>query len=373
MIYLFVILLLLYGVNRYDVRALNPQKSERFYIVLCILFIAIPSFRYNIGGDTPNYAGFFNELPTLGDLNDTIFEQIRFQPGWVYFVSTLKTIWNDFVFQQIVEALFINIIVFRFIKRYSPYIFFSTLVYFLLNYFEYNTEILRESLCVAIGLLIYELWEKKHYIYSAILLFIAFEIHVSALILFFFPIASNLRITKRLYYISIIILLILPSLYMAIPNLRLYATLIFNQEDWVNDNYLIQTFAEELNINFYINHVLRYIFIPFAIIYYLNKRQETKYTGMVYAYSVLQLLSMFSYAFYRFANYFAPFYWIATAMCMVLILKNTPKIRMAIISAFLVVFLYLYQSVQLLYDDYRNRYFYERYIPYVTIFEGKGY
>ena len=161
--------------------------------------------------------------------------------------------------------------------------------------------------------------------------------------------------------------------YIAIPNLELYANLLFNQEDWINDAYLIQEYSDTLSTNYYVTHILKFLVIPFAIIWYVNKKTKFEMTGLVYAYALLQLLSMFSYAFYRFANYFAPFYWIAVSYAIYLLIAKRRKLRTVILGFILILMIYLHQNVQLAWDSTNNQYNYNRYIPYESVFLNEGY
>lgn len=363
-------LLIFIGIFKYDLH--NRYSNTLLWFIGIILFY-IAAFRYYNGGDTLNYATSFKLIPALENITASDYTNFRYQHGYIFFVSLLKSIYNNFLIQQIVTALFVNIVVFRFIRKYSVYAFFTTLIYFLLNYFEYNMEVMRECIAVALGLLAYESIQNKRYIVSGVLIYLAYQFHISALILVLLPFLANINFTKKSFYIIISIAVFIPTIYMAVPNLEYYAIMIFNQDDWTNENYLQQEYNQELSINFYITHILKYIIIPFSLIWYINKRQQIEYNGLIYAFAILQLLSMFSYAFYRFANYFAPFYWIAVSTAMCMLLKENRKWNVAIFIVFLMMFLYMYQSVQLQWNDITNEYFYNRYIPYNSVFFTDGY
>lgn len=372
MIYVFILILLFLGIFKYDLKNIPVNNNILFKFIGFLLFF-IAAFRYYNGGDTLNYVTSFNFIPALENITTADYENFRYQHGYTFFVSLLKSIYNNFLIQQIVTALIVNIVIFRFIKKYSSFAFFTTLVYFLLNYFEYNMEIMRECIAVSLGLLAYENIMNKRYMLAAVFIYIAYQFHVSALILLLIPFLANVAFTKKSFYIILSVSLIIPAIYMAVPNLEQYAMLIFNQEDWVNDNYLKQEYNAALSLNFYITHILKYVIIPFSVVWYINRRQQANYNGLVYVYSLLQLLSMFSYAFYRFANYFAPFYWIALATSMCMLLKENRKWSAAVFSVFLILFLYLYQIDQLQWNDITNEYFYNRYIPYNSVFFTDGY
>lgn len=375
MIYIFVLILIFIGIYKYDLSRQHVllRRNSLFVLIGFILFF-IAAFRYYNGGDTANYVNDFLNMPSFSSLKDFHFDCFRYQKGYIYYVSILKEIWNNFLIQQIVTALFVNVVIFRFIKKYSPVVFLTTLIYFILNYFEFNMEIMRESISVALGLLAYEVMRSKRYILMAVLIYIAYQFHVSALVLILMPLFGLVKYSRKSHVVFLFFAVLLPTLYLAIPNLEYYASLLFaDQEEWAINAYVNQDYNKKLSMIYYITHFLRFLIIPFAAVWYINKYTKFKFTGLVYAYALLQLLGMFSYAFYRFANYFAPFYWIAIAYAIYLLASKFREIRTLVVALTLLVFLYLNQSVQLGWDAKHNRYMYNRYIPYELVFFNHGY
>lgn len=375
MIYIFVLVLILIGIYKYDLtdRLFSSSKKYNLYYTIAFMLFFIAAFRYYNGGDTKNYAEHFLQMPSWVELSKHHFDDFRYQKGYIYFVAFIKGLWDNFIIQQIITALIVNIVVFRFVKKFSPFVFLTILMYFILNYFEFNMEIMRECISVSFGLLAYECLKSRRYILMVILIYIAYQFHISALILTLMPLFAIVKFSKKSFFIVLVVAILLPTLYIAIPNLELYANLLFNQEDWVNDAYLIQEYSDTLSTNYYVTHILKFLVIPFAIIWYVNKKTKFEMTGLVYAYALLQLLSMFSYAFYRFANYFAPFYWIAVSYAIYLLIAKRRKLRTVILGFILILMIYLHQNVQLAWDSTNNQYNYNRYIPYESVFFNEGY
>ena len=375
MIYFFVLVLIFIGIYKYDLtnRLFSSSKKNNLFFIIAFILFFIAAFRYYNGGDTKNYAEQFLQIPSWGELSEHHFDDFRFQKGYIYFVSFVKGLWDNFLIQQILTALIVNVVVFRFIKKYSPFVFLTTLIFFMLNYFEFNMEIMRESISVSLGILAYECFKSRRYVLMAILIYIAYQFHISALILILMPLFAIVNFSKKTFFIVLVVAVWLPALYIALPNLELYANLLFNQEDWVNNQYLIQEYSETLSTNYYVTHILKFLVIPFIVLWYVNKKVKFEFTGMVYAYALLQLLSMFSYAFYRFANYFAPFYWIALSYAIYLLISKQRELRTIILGLILMLMIYLHQNVQFSWDSNNNQYYYNRYIPYESVFLNEGY
>lgn len=375
MIYICVLILTFIGIYKYDLtnRLFSSSKKNTLYYTIAFILFFIAAFRYYNGGDTENYAELFLQIPSWGNLSEHHFDDFRYQKGYIYFVSFVKGLWDNFLIQQILTALIVNVVVFRFIKKYSPFVFLTTLIYFILNYFEFNMEIMRECISVSLGLLAYECLKSRRYIFMAILIYIAYQFHISALILTLMPLFAAIKFSKKSFFVVLVVAISFPALYIAMPNLELYANLLFNQEDWVNDAYLIQEYSDTLSTNYYVTHILKFLFIPYVILWYVNKKVKFDFTGLVYVYALLQLLSMFSYAFYRFANYFAPFYWIALSYAIYLLISKQRELRTIILGFILMLMVYLHQNVQFSWDSNNNQYYYNRYIPYESVFFNDGY
>lgn len=368
MIYLFVIFLLLgFAVNtdfgdNGDFRA----KKGKFVFVFLVL-VLIAGLRYMNGGDTLNYYDTFRESPDLKDLSSAFFESSRYQPGFLIFVALCKSIWPNFVFMQLAHAIFINLSIFFFIKHKTQRVFLSLLFYFMLNYLEYNMEIMRESMAVACVLFSLHFYEKKRYLWALVFIALGYEFHISCMIALLYPFLSKVYWTNKSAFIVLSLSIIIPLVYISIPNLNVYI-LLLTAQDTLAEQYSIQELNQELNINYYILIIFKYVLIPYVLLRIVNKHDDFKYVGFIYAYIFLQLLGIYSYAFYRFANYFAPFYWLLFAEGVYTLLKkgffrHTP--RMAVMILATVAFLYVYQNAQLL--KHEGEYLYKRYIPYETV------
>lgn len=89
---------------------------------------------------------------------------------------------------------------------------------------------------------------------------------------------------------------------------------------------------------------------------------------MVIAFIVIRCMGMFTYAFYRFGNYFEPFYWILLADATYYYWKKMYITKNVIITTFTICILFIYQRGQLgNYPIYPGHKLYERYIPYEMV------
>lgn len=367
MIYLLIIVLILFCVSKYDYKKLIDY---RIFWFLCLFLTFLSGFRFYLGADTMNYRDAFYNSPILQAISKSFLESSRFQPGWLYFQSFIKTYFEKFVFLQLIQSAFVNFTVFFFIKKYSPLPYLTVLFFFMMNYFEFDMEIMRESIAVSLGLWAFYTYEHLgKRILPLILVFAAFQFHISALVLLSYPLLKLVGFGEKSFGISLIVCLLLPTLFTAIPNLDIYATMLFGQQDdWMKDQYLIQSFNDSLNIFYYIKHTIAYVVIPYIIVYIIKDSYTIKITGFIYAFSYFQYLGMFSYAFYRFANYFVPFFWIGIAIGIMVIIKRYFKSLILPLLVIILILTYTYRNVLLEYESDEHRYMYERYYPYKTVF-----
>lgn len=367
MIYIFILLFALFLTLNNDLKV-KKENSGFGFSLLFLLMVFVAGFRYLNGGDTFNYYMFFLDSDCIESLTKTSLEDSRYQPGFLVFVAICKSISDNFLVMQLIESLFLNYILFRFIKNECNVPHLAVMLYFILNYLEFNMEIMRECMAIGFGILYYNSLYEKKYIYSIVWIMLAYSMHVSALILLFYPLADSVKYNKGSFFVVSIILAVIPFLYLLVPNIETYANLIFRQEEWVTNGYTQQEFNSTLNTSFYIQHVVLRFLLPMCSIYYLSKNGDDKYIGYIYLFVVLHMLGMISYAFYRFANYFAPFWWIILAKVIHMVIeRNKIKNKGLILSGVLLILLVFYQHSQLLYDSKKQRYLYERYIPYNNV------
>lgn len=374
MIYLLTLFLLIYCALRYNGISYNTRNYNLWVCVITILFIAIAALRFEIGADTTySYMPSYERYPSIDRLNSTDFEMTDYQPGWVVFCSLCKYISPSFYTFQFIHALILNLTILFFLKRNNKNVLVAFLVYYVMNYLEFNTECLREAMAVSCSLIAFEFYKDKRYFLVILFGFLAFNFHVSAIGALFIPLLFNIKFTKKSFFIILSISLLSPFLYQILPDqTKLLVALTRNQE---MANYYNNQFSQTLNANYYIMHVFYYIFIPMSLAYYNIKNSDGKYIGFAYAFSILQMLAVFSYAFYRLSNYIAPFYWLMIADCARVYLRT--KVRGAHNLAFVVfvcIGVYVCQGRLLDADsDLRintHGQIYERYFPYKSwIFE----
>ena len=207
-IYIIFLVFIAYCAYRYDIKGdkVNKKKAQWGLVVMLILLAGL---RNKIGSDSIGYEYNF-------DMYSDIFTMIKdrsllesSQPMWIFFNGIVKTIFGDFIFFQIIHASIVNVLIYNFIRKVTPYFFSTYFFFFIVSWWDLNFEILRESLCVAMflnGLLL--LMEKKWKPYIVIAI-IAGLTHHFGIVMFLLAPALFYTPKKILYVVSPILIVYL--------------------------------------------------------------------------------------------------------------------------------------------------------------------
>lgn len=375
MLYLFVIIILIVLAFSKDFKSI-PIYSNRYYILMYFIFALIAGLRLDVGTDTNVYVSLYQRIPTIDSLTSSFFSTTRYRPGIIVLYSLCKSIIPNFTFVLLVESFFVNYCIFKFIKRFSSRPFITLLFYFIINYLEFNMDIQREAISIALGLLCWMAYVDKKYIKALILLVFALEFHVSASMIVLYPLLDRIKPSMTSIQITIASVVVLSTVYFMIPNIEYVVSYLLNTEESFNvDLYAKHDMNNSVNFNAYLIHIIHFAFLSFCVLYSRNKSYNG-YAGFVLALSSLFFLStLISYGFYRFANYLAPFYWIALGEFIAnFCIQYRNRFPTAFAAIFLLLYITYYHEGKLLYKDQlslNHTYAYENYFPYKSVlFDG---
>ncbi len=371
MIYILIALFLLLLSYNYEFKQNDSRvPNTRWFPFILFVFTIIAGFRDGLGVDTKNYVDFFKQVPTIDYLSKSYFDFTRFRPGFVVFYSICKFLINNITFAFVLESLFVNYVVLLFIKKHTKYPYLSVLLYFIINYLEFNMEIQREAIAVALVLLAWMKYEDKKYIYSLCCFALATTFHISSIFAITIPLLDKIKFNKMWIVIAIVLIVVIPTVFFAIPNLSVIVELLLNSnQSAVVDEYTAQSFNQDLNLNYFLLHLIHYGFMAYAL-YYLKSKGHNRYAGHILIYMVLMYMTAVSYGFYRFTNYLACFYILVLSDFLICFLRTNRfvrKIPKLVLVVFLVYLTYYHESKLMIYDEVNLEYSYERYFPYKSI------
>ena len=209
MIYLIIITVLIIGVLRFDVNKVRQGRKE-WLLFVSYFIIALFAFRYRIGSDSVSYQYFFEKiLPTFDHLDfSSLTDDYVYEPGFVIFMSIIKTVFGHWLFFQIISVLIITSAVFNFFKKNSPYGFACILLFFLLCSYSMLCESIRQSLAMSMFLFGLPYLQKKQYIKYYLFLIPAFFFHYSSAIMVLIPFLTWAKVNNKFTYLFLIFLFV---------------------------------------------------------------------------------------------------------------------------------------------------------------------
>jgi hypothetical protein len=128
------------------------KRWIQLYCFLVLLFFF--GLRGFIGWDWYNYYILFKKVPTITDgglLN--FYSSSLNEPGFVTYVSIVKSIWPNYHFFIFVSTFIDLIIVSIFINRYSRFFVFSFILFIILGGFYLETDLLRNAKSIILFLI----------------------------------------------------------------------------------------------------------------------------------------------------------------------------------------------------------------------------
>lgn len=375
MIYFFILCIILFGVLYYDITNHKYKEKTYFYFNI-LLLILISGFSYRLGSDVINYMEEYEtEIKTISSISyDYIFNSYDRQCGWQLFLTLIKTISPSFTVFKIIHSYIINTVIGVFIYKYFKYKFVALLCYFFFLYIPFNFEVLRESLAVSCFLYATKYFLEKKYLKYYLFTGIAFSLHISAFILFLFPLSKLFLNNKLKLYVILSVCLV--SLLFISQTQQLFYYLIFIPSI---ANKAFTYFSSETHgaSRFSISNLINYVFNIVIPIILLAKAQNTdkriyKFAPQIIVYVIIYCMSMHISILFRFNNYFNIFYifaYIEAFSSKLLLPRLSIGKRKAILVLAIMVFCFLKLNVLKLPINGIPGYY--RYYPYSSIFDKK--
>ena len=188
------------------VRVSNNTTSPKLFRVL-VLFVIMAFFSCfrapTVGGDLEYYVPHFEEMCQVRGFSGMFdLSKTNYEPGYTLFCWLLSRITHSTFLFLAVTGLLSLVGPFALCKRYSPWPFFSILVYFLFGYYTNTFNNVRQSLALSIVFLaIPYIFEKKFFPFLFMSL-LAGSFHFSAvLFIIAYPLARVRLTPVRLFTI----------------------------------------------------------------------------------------------------------------------------------------------------------------------------
>jgi len=181
--------------------------KKNIYLFSLFIFFIFLALRLDTGYDWPVYKEVFRHVPELSSYTDAAKISTEFgkEIGFVYFLSILKTISNDFQIIIIVTSIIETYAIYRFLilTSRSPSLVLAIVGTWLL--FTLYFSVLRQGLAVSFFLLFFTYRHQQHYFKSFLMLLLSLSVQVSSLSYYFLYWMSALKMQKNtILYIFIL-------------------------------------------------------------------------------------------------------------------------------------------------------------------------
>lgn len=314
--YIIPLILIILGIALYDSQQRTHNRQWLYwgiYVYIVILF----GLRYKLGWDTQQYMVYYYNFPDLAHASYASEEQYdMMQPGFKLLWMILKSISDEFWVFQIVLSIFVNAVVMWFFKSHTKYWFTALLIYYVCFCIYFNTEIQREVISICIFLLSYKSLMTRRWVKYYICAFLAFMFHVSAAMLFFYPLLVffPIKFNKKL----LIPLLFIALLGYIVTNYFTQIVSLLGGGVFSNKflNYGTQYTRGDLTKNWLLVRLFLYSIFPAIIVYIYKFRLKRKIPFetficlmMIFGVSIVVLAEMGV----RLTNYCRPLYFLACA------------------------------------------------------------
>lgn len=380
MIYLIILLYTIILIIRYDLK--RCEKNDYMHSwALFILISATSGFGYRLGYDGIGYSNIFDNLfPDISKYQ--FFGPDMFtsgnEPIWLFLNVVIKQFTGEFLYVKLIVSLFVNGTIFWFLKKHSPAFYLSIFFYLIYGFFNFNFEILRESIAVAFFLIALDKMceNKRDYLHYYLWCIPVILCHSFGIIVLFFPVFFNLKINTHYFIILSILFLLSPLLGNALSDFSIgfqlmEGQLVRIQEYMEHEKYGIIT----NNSIFFLLKISLFAIFPYIIMILYSRSEKKICMSCALSYIIVLMLTQSSFFIaYRFKNYLLipTTVILADAIYSAIVLKKIDGLPTFMKTIDIVKVIFIYMIVLSIYSNITSSLF-PFYYPYVSVFEKDTY
>ena len=351
----------------YDYKGYKKNR-ELWYKVILVLFILIAGLRYRIGIDTVRYLyDYYHDTPTLYSLK---FDDLNIakNPLWIILNSFFYTLGAKYFMVQLVESAFVNILIFKYVKKHTSYIFTSVLLYFLWMYASYSFEAMKAGFSMALCLFANDYFLDRKWAKFVFISLLAFLFHPSSIIITFFSCFTFLKLNKVgllilcvTFFVGGLLQLIYGDLIMAFSfNDYLYNKAVSYGE---SDQYFVV--EKDRNIIYFTIHYV-FIVLPVLISFWVVKKKNLslmRYESHLFLALFFITMSINIFIFFRIYYFYTIYIILFISQAFVDLCKKI-TLKLSLIKVAFVLFPFF---IYVFYSYKGDRWM--RYYPYATILD----
>lgn len=365
-IYILIILLLIYLVDRYDIHESKLAKERWFKFVL-VIFILLAGFRYRIGLDTTRYAYHFYH--TYPDLSDYTIDDFIFGNDILYKLlnSLVRALGGKFYVVQLIQSAFVNTLVFYYLKRHSKYLFTCILLYFIWQYYGYNAEEMRAGMSIVICLFANDYILEKKWALGIFLYMVGCFFHSSTLIILLLcPILKYLKFNIKGSILLIALFIASSALRPLIESFyslfAFNATLYGKMDNYIDDAYYMQSGLNILGL------ITSFALLAYPVysLYIVKKKDNCnsvlRLEPLLFMYIMFAIINLSIPIAYRFLHFYSVYFILFISELIVRVLKSGKN---KLVTFFFVVV----PLIVLMEMPFFSKDMSQRFIPYSSVFD----
>lgn len=242
MIVNFLIVFFIFILGLLFLKSTNPNSDanrKKYIRIVCFILILQSGLRnISVGDDTFAYKGSFEKA------KETDWSEIKYQyenyftdekvkdPGYIIFEKICHIITDDYqVYLFLVAVIFFTALG-TFLYRNTnsiKYLILAFAIYMALFYWFFSITGIRQTLATAFTLFAFEILKKKKYLLFIVMIFLAANLHKTALV--FLPILF-IYFTNRIKFIYTSILLLFPFFMVFRNNIALFVQNLFGYKEY---------------------------------------------------------------------------------------------------------------------------------------------
>ena len=369
--YLIFVALTAYYSFRYDrIEEYDQHKQHRFWL-MCFYLICLSGFSYGLGGDKFVYMEEFEEYPNkFAEVGNYVWIQFITKgqmPLWTLVNLLSKSVFHSFYALQLMQSAIVNTAVCYIASKYTHrYFMFLLLYFFTLQYFIFNTEVMREGLGMSFVLLgMHGYMTGRKWLFY-VMLPIGAMFHVSAVTALLFPFARFRMSWKRFAIFCLISFAIwlLSDVFLG----KLMVAVLGGMGRMV-EKVLFYSIQASTIFGF-LRSIITFLIFPFIIMYTVvqNEEDEDKRRAMEQMLSYMIILGVLASSFAGFVrlyNYTRVFYLVMFASFIYTMFREKQHLAIRLGTLVGTIFLVFLQYM-IPYKTTNTRY-YDFFYPYTCI------
>jgi len=296
-----------------------------------------------------------NQFSTL----QLLLSSYDLDPLWAILNSFVKFFSDEFYVLHLVVVLFVNGVIFWFVNKHAKYFFTTILLYYLIQYWGFNFEILREAISVSFFLLALDsiIDGKNNYLRYYLLALPALFFQTFGFVVLLLPVFKLLNVQKHLPRAVVVTIILTPVIFYFMNMISASGLLMEDASSKMEGGYLGE--SSSFNV-FGIIISIATLVVPSL---YMVKKTKGEVDDDLRSFAFLfplVIITTYGYSMmYRMGNYaLIPF-----VICVGQYLNIALKKRDVV--ALLVFMLFFVFTIRKNFDET----VYRRYIPYSSIFE----